>query len=494
MTIAYSVVKTGQVLDRFGVDAEGALTFETGVAQELVASHVQRMGQQDALEMLASWSNGYVQTKEAEVKRALSLTAEECSFLDDMRAKHLPGRHNQLDHGHHGLDGSALAGLSALAGDAYQSLYGDEVDERMVMLGDGRRLGARYFAGGDIHVVLDLPDGRHQVLEETTPDAMRRLASDIDELLYTDLDETGDPYDIATDTDSSEHGFYLAVNNQGDVRIQPPPDDDDAEGKLDYLEVSPQLAGELVTALNELADSYDEDDQFTEVTFVNGSKRRKHLPGRHDQSAHGRRRNGSAVSAAARWMSPDEAMAMRQKMLADQPWPDSERNALNRYSGDAYYGMNGLLRDDQETIADLSEHQRREAEELIRDAAAGMRPTTEPVKTKRFVGGFASFGIDQDTMTREEIYDALRALKGKRSQEPGFSSMSLDENYGRAEWPGRILLELEVPAGTPAAYLDGDVGNEREQELVTIPGTVYEWDEIIIDPPRNTMKGRVVVE
>jgi hypothetical protein len=242
----------------------------------------------------------------------------------------------------------------------------------------------------------------------------------------------------------------------------------------------------------------------------------KHLPGRHDQSSHGRhsaanrarqaareleelrealgRAQASTGTSDARWITPDDAMAMRDKMLAGQPWTDRERNGLNRYSGDAYYGMNGLLRDDAEAIADLSEGQKQEATELIRDAASGMRPTTRPVKTKRFVAGFASFGIDVDTMTREEIYDALRAMKGKRSQEPGFSSMSLAEGYGRDEWPGRIKLELDVPEGTMAAYLDGDVGVEREQELVTIPGTIFEWDDIIIDPPRNTMKGRVILE
>lgn len=241
----------------------------------------------------------------------------------------------------------------------------------------------------------------------------------------------------------------------------------------------------------------------------------KHLPGQHDQSTHGRH---SAVNRAAqtareleglreslaraqeltggsgfRWMSPDDAMAMRKQMLEGDPWTPQQQDALNRYVGDAYYRMNGLLRDDREAVEDLSDGEIAEYTSLIRDANAGMRPTTAPVKVKRFVGGFASFGIDQDTMTREEIYDALRGMVGSTLQEPGLMSTSLDQNYGKEQWPGKILIELDVPAGAMGAYLDGDVGFAREQELTLTAGTPFLVTDVVIDPPRNTVKGRVVV-
>lgn len=220
----------------------------------------------------------------------------------------------------------------------------------------------------------------------------------------------------------------------------------------------------------------------------------KHTPGGvpHDQSSHGHGSgNGSTV---ARWLSPDDAMAMRGKMLADQPWTQRERDGLNRYSGDAYHWMNGLLRDDQDAIADLSDEDREEYKDLIRDASDGMRPIPQPVKAKRFVAGFESFGLDMSTLTREEAADALRAMKGKVVQDPGLMSTSLAEDYGRETWVGKFKLELDVPEGAPGAYLDGDVGLPQEFELVLAAGSRFEITDVVIDPPRNTVKGRVVVE
>jgi hypothetical protein len=441
------------------------------------------------------------------------LTVEERSFLDQMRVKHLPGQHNQLDHGHHGMDlDDVLDGLTVYDADDYLADFGEEVyGERTSESG----IAPRFFESGDIHLALDFGDEYHQVFAAVeSPSMLRDLASDLRAMLRTDVTRIEDDdvdEDGIVDSMPGFSGVAAARYDTGDVRLTALDEGVD-------LDISEQEAADLARVLDNVADVWER--EFGTADGKTARRvRRKHLPGRHDQRTHGRHsaanrarqaaqeleelresigraqgRDDASGPSAARWMSPDEAKAMRAKMLADQPWTEQQREALNRYSGDAYYGMNGLLRDDKETIADLSDDQQEEAKQLIRDGVQAMRPTTEPVKTKRFVAGFAAFGIDQDTMTREEIYDALRALKGKRLQEPGFSSMSLAENYGKNEWPGRIKLELEVPAGVPAAYLDGDVGREVEQELVTVPGTVYEWDEIIIDPPRNIMRGRVVVE
>lgn len=207
----------------------------------------------------------------------------------------------------------------------------------------------------------------------------------------------------------------------------------------------------------------------------------------------GRWTDGAPGTSAARWLSPDDAMAMRAKMLADQPWSPEQQDALNRYTGGAYGEMNGLLRGDQETVGDLSDGEKAEFTSLIRDANAGMRPTPEPVKVKRFVAGFESFGLDMSTLTRDEAAEKLQAMKGGTLQEPGFMSTSLAEDYGKDTWSGKFRLELDVPAGAQAAYLDGDVGFDREQELLLAPGTRFEVTDVVIDPPRNTIKGRVVV-
>lgn len=320
---------------------------------------------------------------------------------------------------------------------------------------------------GDTHAVLDAING----IAETT--GLRRIGGD---------QRLGPDQIIPFDPKQHEALGQRPRNGQQALLVRP--------GYATTVDGQESVIAKAVVTIA------DEDD----ITRAEqAARRRKHLRGLHDQSSHGRRRGAtSAVSSAAKWISPDEAMAMREKMLADQPWTDDQRDALNRYVGSSYGWMNGMLRGDPDADNLRGEEEEpvgdEKAKELIRDAAAGMRPTVEPVRAKRFVAGFESFGLDMSQLTRDEAAEALKAMKGKTLQEPGFMSTSLGENYGNDTWIGRFKLELDVPQGAQGAYLDGDVGFEGEQELLLAPGTRFQILEVVIDPPRNTVKGRVVVE
>lgn len=510
--------------------------------------------------------------------------AEEKAFLEQMAAKHLPGQHDQSRHGRHSAVNRAREAAQELEGlreslNRAQERLGGRPPREDHAAADARLLGERLRRGGDQmgpsdvlartqrqasrgngpqalqararleQARIELARDRATVLArveaaafineafDDDPASMRRIFNVARTTSKLPDDPRLDPLGEALDSGDRDRVFQVLQDIAADLGVTRvganPRDGYDQMVTFDrrlHRSISGQLQpGQQVRLVSP---GYTSRDEGRDVVLVQAAVEemdadeiaalRKHLPGRHDQSTHGRH---SAVNRAAeaareleelreslaraqslqsasnddsgsgfRWMSPDDAMAMRQKMLADDPWTEAQTEALNRYAGDAYYGMNGLLRDDPEVIADLDERQKREAEGLIRDANAGMRPTTEPVKVKRFVSGFEAFGIDQDTMTREEIYDTLRGMVGRTSQEPGLMSTSLDRGYGKEQWPGKVLIELDVPAGVMAAYLDGDVGFAREQELVMAPGTRIDWSEAVIDPPRNTMRGRVVVE
>lgn len=198
---------------------------------------------------------------------------------------HLPGQHSQQSHGNSVSSPDALDGIGILDADEYATSYGDAQDDAGVDL-DERSLTARYFTSGDAHVVLDLEDGKAQVLEEMEPESMRQLAYDLEELLAIDVDdfETSSSSEIVADVDSPKHDFYLARDAVGDIRLHPGGDE------ADYLELSAEQAQEFANALLDVADSYDE--YFDGVLEVEAKAVRPVVAhGNHDQSTHGRRKS-----------------------------------------------------------------------------------------------------------------------------------------------------------------------------------------------------------
>jgi hypothetical protein len=152
------------------------------------------------------------------------------------------------------VDDPGLKGVPTQSAQEYESTYGDVVDERNVDLGEGRSLTARYFESGDAHAVIDLPGGKTQVIEEMSPESMRALADNIDEML--DFDGPGGDAgggDIVADIDSSEHDFYVARDGLGDIRLQP-----GGHASEDWLDMSEGQAAEFSAALREMANDYDE--------------------------------------------------------------------------------------------------------------------------------------------------------------------------------------------------------------------------------------------
>lgn len=189
-----------------------------------------------------------------------------------------------------GTSVNALDGLPILDADKYADLYGDVVDDAGIHLSDDLPLVARYFENGDMHVALHLEDGSVQVFEEMTPESMRQLAYDIETVAAVDETEFegGDPYDVVADADSESHGFYVAKDGVGDIRLRPPDVGEDT-----YVEVGPGQAQEFANALLDVADSYEEYFSGDGGVVANAAVALPYNhpggPG-HKQSDHGRRK------------------------------------------------------------------------------------------------------------------------------------------------------------------------------------------------------------
>jgi len=322
--------------------------------------------------------------------KADALTAEELSFLDEMRVKHLPGQHNQQDHGHHGADLSdALDGLTVYTADEYFDDFGEEVyGERTSETG----IAPRFFESGDIHLALDLEGEHHQVLAPVeSPMMLRDLASDLRALLKTDVtrldDEDGEPEDGIVDSFPGFSGVAAARYDTGDIRLT-------ALDEGVELDISEAEAAELAGALDNVAEVWER--EFGTADGKTARRvRRKHLPGLHDQSSHGRRR-GSRVSGAvadAIRLTPEAAREMQRTMLADRPWTRGQKDALNGYSALDYLDINRVLRnpdtlDEDEDFADM----RRDVEKQITTLQGALRPLPAPVTVTR-MAHFSAYGI-----------------------------------------------------------------------------------------------------
>lgn len=156
----------------------------------------------------------------------------------------------------------------------------------------------------------------------------------------------------------------------------------------------------------------------------------------------------------------DAFMTKMQKSM--KTWSPSERAALVRYTSSAYREINGVLRGrlaDSLTIRKL-------AAKIV----AGMAPTTENVLVRRGVG-LDAFGLGHTGGAR--ALAGLRKLVGTTFDDAGFSSTSIKRPFG-----GDVVMNIKVPKGTPAAYVESITRYKGEYELLLPPGTKFKVNAV----------------
>lgn len=207
-------------------------------------------------------------------------------------------------------------------------------------------------------------------------------------------------------------------------------------------------------------DTNTDDDDGDELLTAHGGTS-------HNQQDHA----GGTGTGDLSFLDLGDVETMHREMVDGAPWTPEQHDALREYAGSAYVMMNGVLRG---TFAedDLEPDDRQQVREQIKHARAAMRPTTRSLRVGRTVTPEA-FGI-----TPQLVYDAdytadLDKLTGKTIREPGFLSTSIAQSYIDSDWgPDRIIMEIDVPAGTPAAYMAstddplGMPGIQGERELL----------------------------
>ena len=158
-------------------------------------------------------------------------------------------------------------------------------------------------------------------------------------------------------------------------------------------------------------------------------------------------------------ITPTEAVKLQAQMAAaSTPVTPSQRASLRYYTGSDYMSINKCLRFNIGCTPSIQKH--------IAQGTAGMRPTTQNITTFRGTG-FAAFGVSNVA--------ELEAMIGQTVQEPGFSSTSVLP--GKA-FGGSVAMQIEIPAGTPGAYVGSFSHHKTEREFLLPPGTKFRIIEV----------------
>lgn len=157
------------------------------------------------------------------------------------------------------------------------------------------------------------------------------------------------------------------------------------------------------------------------------------------------------------------------------PWTASQRASLRYYTSNNYTQMNRFLRGQQNTTPAVKNH--------IKNAQAGMRPSTRPMLLHR------GCGLEQLGLHAYSSLGDVEALVGKTMQDKGFMSTSVG---GHAAFGGKVLLEIEAPTGTPMAFVKSISHYNSENEMLLAAGTKYKVISVKQDGYKYVVRVRVV--
>ena len=453
-------VASGDQLDRVTVE-DGELRFQTGAAEPLFESMINAgMPPEEALELRAGWSNGYVRTTQlldadsllpipglAEAVGGGALTAADAFKFNPNQPRDARGRWTKTP-----------GGLLPNA-DVIPTRRRSAISRLVKPSRAGRGKGPTSYTVG----------GRKR---DWTPDEARKVADALD------ASADGKSVPAAVEGKTVTGGGRRRV--LGRVHAFPTKDgnvildvggDSDKEGTGEQ-ELTPEQARDLAALLRKNADR-DE-----------GGNAEKKAP---------------AAAPESRWVkaptevgtpSADGKTARIRESVMNADWKahndsltDAQRKAVKTYSTTDYMEMNGVLRQPPGTKLTKRQKEFVKQSEILQSA---MAPTPKGVKVFRG-SNLQSLGLPKDATAAD-----VKAMLGKTVINDAFTSTSTDpdEIFG-----GNLELEIDVPEGTPAVWMNGNARVPSEQELLLAAGSKMQITGVREVPPGSgqyKVKGRIV--
>lgn len=151
--------------------------------------------------------------------------------------------------------------------------------------------------------------------------------------------------------------------------------------------------------------------------------------------------------------SPSTALSMQKEMHAQHgSWTATQQAKLKKYTGSAYKAINTCLRKPTTCIPGNKDD--------AKQIQAGMRPTTRSFRVFR----------GTDTLGEGIKTSDLPGLVGKTITDSAFMSTTVDPTGG---FSGPLRLVVDVPVGTPAAWVGHISLHPSENELLLASGLKY---------------------
>jgi len=178
-------------------------------------------------------------------------------------------------------------------------------------------------------------------------------------------------------------------------------------------------------------------------------------------------------------LTAKEAQALQDAL--PPPWSGPERMGLRYYTGNSTVA-NGLLRGwihpPGKTATDRKKIEA--AQRNIEQAKSAMRPSTQPLLVYR-----SSNAEQFNVATLAE----LASLEGHILQERGFTSTTTNKKF---HLQGKVKMEIEMPEGTPMAFVKSVSKYPHEDEVLLPPGMRYQVISVIQGRGKATVRVRVV--
>jgi hypothetical protein len=163
-------------------------------------------------------------------------------------------------------------------------------------------------------------------------------------------------------------------------------------------------------------------------------------------------------------LTVNAAQAMQEKMLASKPWTGAQKAALKKYSTSYYGEMNPVIRDLTKDIKYMSDASKLLAAKTAVNIQDGMRPLPENVRVFRKTGASQFPGL-----TNSAKFDDIKKLEGKLFTDRAPLSTSVSSGT----WSGNVHMTIDLPAGTPAAFIKSISANPSEDEMLLALGLNY---------------------
>lgn len=163
-------------------------------------------------------------------------------------------------------------------------------------------------------------------------------------------------------------------------------------------------------------------------------------------------------------VTASEAQELQKQMLSANPWSKSSKSSMTKYTGGYYATFNPIIRDLVTQTKYTSESTALTAAQDAVNIQNGMRPLPQSIRVFRKTGASQFPGL-----TDSATFADIKKFEGKLFKDRAPLSTSVT----KGTWSGKVHLTIDLPEGTPAAFVKSISNHKHEDEMLLALGLNY---------------------